>query len=77
MDRKIDDTAILFLLVENRQQTHDWTLVRSGANGPDIQESFLKSSSLEIKSYAPLKENGFWKTCEDLNLRYYKKEKWY
>ena len=27
IDRKIDDTAILFLLVQNRQQTHDWTLI--------------------------------------------------
>ena len=27
IDRKIDVTAILFLLVQNRQQTHDWTLM--------------------------------------------------
>ena len=27
MDRKIDVTAILFVLVQNRQQTHDWTLI--------------------------------------------------
>ena len=26
IDRKIDLTAIQFLLVQNRQQTHDWTL---------------------------------------------------
>ena len=32
IDRKIDDTAILFLLVQNRQQTHDWTRIGSGAN---------------------------------------------
>ena len=32
IDRKIDDTAILFLLVQNRQQTHDLTLIGSGAN---------------------------------------------
>ena len=31
--RKIDVTAILFLLVQNRQQTHGWTLIGSGANG--------------------------------------------
>ena len=36
--RKIDVTAILFLLVQNRQQTHDWTLIGSGANGLGIQE---------------------------------------
>ena len=38
IDRKIDVTAILFLLVENRQQTHDWTLIGSGANGLGLQE---------------------------------------
>ena len=38
IDRKIDVTAILFLLVQNRQQTIDWTLIRSGANGQGIQE---------------------------------------
>ena len=32
IDRKIDATAKLFLLVENRQQTHDWTLIGWGAN---------------------------------------------
>ena len=36
IDRKIDVTAILFLLV--RQQTHDLTLIGSGANGLGIQE---------------------------------------
>ena len=30
IDRKIDVTAILFLLVQNRQQTHDWTLDQEG-----------------------------------------------
>ena len=38
IDRKIDVTAILFLLVQNRQQTIDWTLIGSGANGQGIQE---------------------------------------
>ena len=38
MDRKIDVTAILFLLVQSRQQTHDWTLIGSGANGLGIQD---------------------------------------
>ena len=27
--RKIDVTVILFLLVQNKQQTHDWTLMDS------------------------------------------------
>ena len=38
IDRKIDVTAILFLLVQNRQQTHGWTLIGSGANGLGTQE---------------------------------------
>ena len=38
IDRKIDVTAILFLLVQNRWQTHDWTLIGSGANGLGMQE---------------------------------------
>ena len=38
MDRKIELTAIQFLLVQNRQQTHDWTQIESGTNGLGIQE---------------------------------------
>ena len=38
IDRKIDVTAMQFLLVQNRQQTHDWTLIGPGANGLGIQE---------------------------------------
>ena len=38
IDWKIDDTAKLFLLVQNRQQTHGWTLIGSGANGLGIQD---------------------------------------
>ena len=34
--RKINVTAIQSLLVPNRQQTHDWTLIGSGANGIGI-----------------------------------------
>ena len=38
IDRKIDVTALQSLLVLNRQQTHDWTLmIGSGANGNGIQ----------------------------------------
>ena len=33
IDKKIDVTAIIFLLVQNRQQTHDWNLIGWGANG--------------------------------------------
>ena len=38
MDSKIDVTAILFILVQNRHQTHDCTLIGSGDNGHGIQE---------------------------------------
>ena len=38
IDRKIDVTAILFLLVQNRQQRLGWTLIGSGANGLGILE---------------------------------------
>ena len=38
--RLIEDvTAIQSLLVQNRQQTHDWPLIGLGANGIDIQVS--------------------------------------
>ena len=41
IDKKIDVIAILFLLVQNRQQTHDWTLIGSVANGLGIQEWYV------------------------------------
>ncbi len=69
IDRKIDVTAKLFLLVRNRQQTHDWTLIGSGANGLGMQdwtfkkiykrlttgclEKYSESESLEIKWMKP------------------------
>ena len=45
IDRKIDVTAIQSLLVQNRQQTHDWTLIGSGANGIGIQVCSLMMTS--------------------------------
>ena len=56
IDRKIDVTAMLFLLVQNRQQTHDWTLIGSGANGPSIQE--VKPPFYISNTY---KEVSFWR----------------
>ena len=38
IDRNIDVTASLFLLVQNWQQTNDWALIGSGANALGIQE---------------------------------------
>ncbi len=37
INRNIEVTVILSLLVQNRQQTHDWTLIGSGAIGIGIQ----------------------------------------
>ena len=36
--RQIDVIAMQFLLVQNKHQTHDWTLIGSGANGLGIQK---------------------------------------
>ena len=38
IDRKIDVTDILFLLVQKKQQTHDWILIGSGPNVLGILE---------------------------------------
>ena len=40
-----------FLLVQNRQQTQDWTLIGSGANGLDIQEYTLYNAQLQKKIF--------------------------
>ena len=46
IDRKIDVIAILFLLVQNRRQIYDWTLIGSGANGLGIQKWKVDKVSL-------------------------------
>ena len=50
IDRKIDVTAILFLLVQNRQQTHDWILIRSAANELDIEECKAFKGTMVIRT---------------------------
>ena len=55
IDRKINVTAILFLFVQNRQQTHDWTLIGSGANGLGILEC---GSELNTLNLLQVKING-------------------
>ena len=45
IDRKIDVTVILFLFVQNRHQTHDWTLIGSGADGLEIKEWYNEFGS--------------------------------
>ena len=49
IDRRINVTAILFLLVQNRQQTHDRSLIGSGANGLGILEGTLGCKEEEIR----------------------------
>ena len=51
IDRKIDVTAIQFLMVQNRQQTRDWILIGSGTNGLGIQ--VLIASELIANDRAP------------------------
>ena len=50
IDRKINVTAILFLLVQNRQQTHDWTLIGSDANGLGVEDTIV-SVEVNISIY--------------------------
>ena len=60
IDRKIDVTAMQFRLVQNRQQTHDWTLIGSGTNGLGIQECIVYVSwyeSYELEEFVG--ENEF------------------
>ena len=60
IDRKIDVTAKLFLLVQNKQQTHDWTLIGSGANKIDIQESLTRKKTLWIGGVYCCKSKTDW-----------------
>ena len=64
IDRKIDVTAILFLLVQNRHQTHGWTLIGSGADGLCIQEcrielNYCRMEWSGIESEWKLKEEEY------------------
>jgi len=56
IDRKIDVKVIQFLLVQNRQQTHDWTLIGSGANG--IAYNFDASTYEKSKLNGEISERG-------------------
>ena len=50
-----------FLLVQNRQQTHDWTLIGSGANGLGIQEWEEKRAHKAVTAM-PHKFGMIWST---------------
>ena len=60
IDRKIDVTAIQSLLVQNRQQTHDWTLIGSGANGIGILVCIIRDKSSFIKYFDYNLETKIW-----------------
>ena len=64
-DGKIDVTAMQFLLIPNRQQTHDWILIRSVANGIGIQvwDVFLSNKASSTLDFFKLGK-------EDLNTVY-------
>ena len=57
VDRKIDDTAMQFLLVQNRHrdQTHDWTLIGSGANEPAYRSA--RETSIRQYPRKPILDN--------------------
>ena len=54
IDRKIYITAMQFLSVQNRQQTHGWTLIGSGAYGMGKQVCFAWRNTW-IYVYSPFK----------------------
>ena len=61
-DRKIDVTAIQFLLVQNRHQPHNWTLIGWGANVLGIVHNFENwlfsiVKTLQVTCIFILKEN--------------------
>ena len=62
IDRKIDVTAMEFLLVQNRHQLHDSSLIGSGANGLGIQEW----QSTMLKLLLHYFKNSQW-CCEKQN----------
>jgi len=59
IDRKIDVTAILFPLVQNRQQRHNWTLIGSGANGLGIQECFTENYNWNYQFFRLKNKDNF------------------
>ena len=71
IDGKIDDTAILFLLVQNRHQT----LIGSGANGLGIQEWGSKFENY-INQWDQILENistigiNFWKIYQPMGSNF-------
>ena len=63
LDRKINVTAMQFLLVQNKHQTHEWTLFGSGANGPRVTcNPDCKKTDKTNSIYSSLKSHCLWVT---------------
>ena len=81
IDRRIYITAILFQLVQNRQQTHDCTLIGSGAwhTGVNLYVTCLiHNGTLLIPWFVSLKDKGL-KGKIVIQMCFFKgtvKEKW-
>ena len=70
IDRQIDVTVILFLLVQNRQQIHDW--LDPGANGLGIQE--WKVNQLNLKDLNQAKDRDYLLEQNQKKVRGFKKK---
>ena len=70
IDRQIDVTVILFLLVQNRQQIHDW--LDPGANELGIQE--WKVNQLNLKDLNQAKDRDYLLEQNQKKVRGFKKK---
>ena len=57
IDRKIDVTAMQLLLVQNRHQTHGWTLIGLGANEQGILEWINQTHNLPNQKLKTIRIN--------------------
>ena len=57
-----------FLLVQNRQQTHDWTLIGSGTNGFGLLEWALFTFNYVVLILSMIQENLFCYILEIHNI---------
>ena len=54
-------TAMQFLLVQNRQQTHDWILIGEGANELGIQECHVENKNTVSQKIVGKILRSYWK----------------
>ena len=53
IDRKIEVTAMQFILVQKRHQTHDWTLIGSDANGLHNHSPHTRVLKYHVINFGP------------------------